>query len=225
MLAVIIPAYNEEDRVEKTVENVSQIGPVSEVLVVDDGSTDATASVAKRAGAAVISLSRNRGKGYALNCGFAATRAPYLAFLDADLGASAVGLTRLWEPVEAGILDMSVAAPPAKAGSGGFGLVKGLAGWGIHRLSGSVFQAPLSGQRVLHRRVMHLLHPLASGFGVEIDLTLRALWSGFRVGEVPLYIEHRYTGRDVAGFCHRGRQFWHVSHTLTRLALSRRPES
>jgi glycosyltransferase involved in cell wall biosynthesis len=194
---------------------------VEEVVVVDDGSMDGTSAEAKIAGALVLRLPRKCGKGYALNCGYLSTEAPYLAFVDADVGETAAELARLWEPVEAGIFDMAVGKLPS-AGGGGFGLVKGLAFWGVRVLTGCRFEAALSGQRVLDRRIMQRLYPLAQGFGVEVDLTVRSVRAGFRVGEVPVAMTHRVTRQDLAGFSHRSRQFWEVGRVLLREALGPR---
>jgi glycosyltransferase involved in cell wall biosynthesis len=221
VLAVIIPAYNEEATIAQTVEACSRLRPVSEVIVVDDGSRDGTAEVARQAGARVLRLDRNCGKGEALNCGLRYTRAPYLAFVDADVGVTAGELERLWEPVEAGILDMAVGilTPSARRS---LGLVRALAGLGVYRLAGCRLRAPLSGQRVLGARVAQRLYPLAGGFGVEVDLTVRALWAGFRVGELPVSMTHRYTGNDWAGLRHRSRQLWEVGRTLWRISRTPR---
>lgn len=218
MLAVIIPAYNEEATIARTVAAAGRVPVVEEVIVVDDGSRDETAAQAKQAGATVLRLPYNCGKGHALNCGYRATRAPYLAFIDADVGETAGELGKLWEPIAAGVFDMAVGVLPS-ARAGGFGLVKGLARWGISQLAGCRVQAPLSGQRVLDARIMDRLYPLSADFGAEVDLTIRALWAGFRVGEVPVGMTHRVTGRNWAGLCHRGRQFWHVGRTLVHAAL------
>lgn len=220
MLAVIIPAYNEEATIARTVAAVARVRAVEEIIVVDDGSRDGTFEAARQAGAAVLRLPFNCGKGHALNCGYGATKAPYLAFIDADVGETAVELAKLWEPVEAGIFDMAVGKFAALSRKGGFGLVKGLARWGCERLAGCRLSAPLSGQRVLDARIMRQLYPLAPDFGVEIDLTVRALLAGFRLGEVPVAMAHRATGRNLAGFWHRGRQFWHVGRALARQALA-----
>jgi glycosyltransferase involved in cell wall biosynthesis len=222
VLAVIIPAYNEEETVGQTVEACARLAPVSEVIVVDDGSQDRTAEAAAGAGARVLRLARNCGKGQALNLGLRATRAPFLAFVDADVGTTACELERLWEPVEAGLLDMAIGRLTGGQKGRTLGLVRALAGWGIYRLAGCRLVAPLSGQRVLDARVAKRLYPLAGGFGVEVDLTVRALWAGFRVGEVPVAMSHRVTGNDWAGLVHRGRQFWEVGQALIRAARSTR---
>jgi len=106
-VAVIIPAYNEQDTVGGIVRVARELTP--HVIVVSDGSTDATARAARDAGATVIELAENAGKGPALHAGLTAVATEWVVLLDADL----VGLTRrhldtLLEPVRKGELDMAI---------------------------------------------------------------------------------------------------------------------
>ena len=129
----IVPARDEADTVAATVAAIRALPGVAAVLVVDDASSDATAEAAERAGAVVLRLPRSAGKGAALEAGLEASRdAEAVLLLDADLGAGARrGRARCSRPSLAGEADMTVAVLPRPAGSGGFGLVKGLARAGI----------------------------------------------------------------------------------------------
>ena len=85
-VAVIIPAYNEAERITPVLEAVKKAELVNEVIVVSDGSKDATVKVAKNfPDIKVIELLYNKGKGAALCAGVKATDADILAFVDADL--------------------------------------------------------------------------------------------------------------------------------------------
>lgn len=223
-IVALIPAHDEADRIVATVTAARKVPGVDRVLVIDDGSADTTASLAGDAGAEVIRLERNAGKGGALQAGLDRVQgeADVIVLLDADLGATASEASKLLGPVLAGDADMTVAVLLRPPDSGGFGLVKGLARRGIARLGGGFeASAPLSGQRALTRRAWEATTPFASGYGAEVALTVSALRSGLRVLEVPVAMTHAATGRDAAGFAHRGRQFVHVAITLVRLALSR----
>lgn len=220
----LIPAHNEATRIEATVAGARSVAEIDRVVVIDDASTDGTADLAAAAGAEVLRLDHNRGKGGALQYGLdsVADDADVIALLDGDLGDTAAEVGLLLAPVLAGDADMTIATLPKPPGSGGFGLVKGLARAGIKMLSGFETTAPLSGQRVLSRSAWTAATPFATGYGVEVGLSVRAARAGLQLLEVPTTMTHAATGRDVAGFRHRGRQFVQVLGALARLALGRR---
>ncbi len=220
----LIPAHNEAERIDATVRAARTVSAIDRVLVIDDASTDGTADLAASAGAEVLRLETNLGKGGALQAGLdlVAADADALVLLDGDLGATAAEAGTLLESVLAGAADMTIATLPKPPASGGFGLVKGLARWGIRRLSGFEPTAPLSGQRALSRAAWEAATPFATGYGVEVGLTVRAARAGMRLLEVPTTMAHAATGRDLAGFTHRGRQFVQVAGALARLAFGRR---
>ena len=214
-VVAIVPARNEARRVGATVAALRAIDGVGQVIVVDDGSTDATADVAKRAGARVLRLGRSRGKGNALSYGLAnAGPADVYLLADADLGDSARSLAALLEPVIDGEIDVAIAAPPRGDGPSGFGMVEDFARWGVRKLAGSVMDRPLSGQRAIRREVVEAVGDLADGFGVDAAFTVDALRAGYRVIEVPCEFAHAKTGRDPAGFAHRARQGLDVARAL-----------
>jgi hypothetical protein len=221
-VAALIPAFNEAERIAATVTAVLSIADVDRVLVIDDGSSDDTVQRARDAGAEVIPLGTNKGKGAALDAGYAvvADSADVIMLLDGDLGESAVQASRLLDPVLDSTADMTIATFPRPSGKAGFGLVMGLARTGIRALGGDFeAQAPLSGQRVLTAAAARTCAPFAFGYGVEVALTIRALRAGLRIVEVPTTMTHAATARDVSGFVHRGRQFVHVLGALVRLAV------
>ena len=226
-VVALIPAYNEAGRIEDTVAAARRVDSVDRVIVIDDGSHDPTAERARLCGAEVLRLEDNRGKGGALAAGVEhiAGSADVIVFLDADLGDTAEQAGALIAPVAGGRADMTVAMFPPAEGPRGFGLVKHLARSGIRALTGYDAEAPLSGQRALSRAALEAAVPLADGFGAEVALTVRVCRAGLTVLEVPTTMAHAATGRDLAGFMHRGRQFGHVAITLARLALERQPVS
>lgn len=224
-VAALIPAHNEADRIGGTVRAVLAVVGVTRVVVVDDGSEDGTAELAEKDGAKVVRLVFNVGKGAALEAGASRVEgADIVLLLDGDLGSSAAQAEALLRPVLEGAADMSVARFPRPTGKAGFGLVKGIARWGISHMGGGFrADAPLSGQRAMTAQCFSAVRPFATGYGVEVALTVRALRAGFRVVEVETTMTHAATGRDVAGFVHRGRQFVHVLLALVRLAFEKSP--
>ncbi len=204
-IVALVPARNEESSVGATVRALRAL-LVGEVVVVDDASTDATATVALAAGATVIRIPRRAGKGSAMEGALRRLpEADVWVFADADLGSSASGLGALLDACAAGV-DLAIAVLPPQEG-GGLGGVRRFAAWAIRRLAGLRTSAPLSGQRVITRACLSAVRPLAAGFGVETAMTIDAARAGFRVEEVPVPgLRHRPTGRGLRGFAHRGRQ-------------------
>lgn len=218
MVSVIIPAYNEEKKIQSTVESVFTVDCVGEVIVVDDGSSDSTVYLARKAGAIVVKNKRNMGKGHALRAGLSRARGDIIVFLDADVGEKAVEITKLIQPVMTGKTDMTIARFPPARKKGGFGFVKALARWGVYIYTGESLKSVLSGQRAFRRDVMDHIGIISPGFGVEVGLTIDALKKGFSVMEIDVDMTHRETGRDLAGFFHRIRQFISILGVLLQKA-------
>lgn len=224
-VAVLIPAYNEADTIAAVVKAAAQIKGVERVVVINDGSTDNTAELAVQAGALVLDMPANMGKGAALNKGWSSVQASIYLLLDGDLGDTARLGEQLLIPVISGQADMTIAHFAQEQGRGGgtmgFGVVRRFAAWAIKHYTGISLNSPLSGQRAVRREVLEAVGGFAPGFGVEIALTLQASWAGFRIQEVSLPMQHRATGRGISGFCHRGRQFVHIISTLRRCLKER----
>ncbi|ABB14130.1 MULTISPECIES: glycosyltransferase family 2 protein [Carboxydothermus] len=215
-VSVIIPAYNEEGRIGETVKASFKISGVEEVIVVDDGSTDNTYNEAVLAGAKVIKLSQNVGKGKAIEAGAREFTGDFVLLLDGDLGNSAVYAEKLLTPLFTGEADMVIARFGAPRKKGGFGLVKRLTRWGLKSFTGQVVEAVLSGQRAFTRESFLGLLPLAEGYALEFGMTVDALKKGYRIVEVAVPMTHRETGRDLKGFIHRGRQFADILKEIIR---------
>lgn len=109
-LTCIIPAYNEEARIAAVLSAVLNHPLIDEVLVIDDGSADATSAVVRGfPQARLITLPQNGGKTAALARGFAETQSQIILLIDADLsGLSPAHLTALITPVKSGLAHMSI---------------------------------------------------------------------------------------------------------------------
>jgi UDP-N-acetylmuramyl pentapeptide phosphotransferase/UDP-N-acetylglucosamine-1-phosphate transferase len=205
-VTAIIPAYRAAATIANTIRACKTIPNVSEIIVVDDGSTDGTSDAANAAGAdTVIILPANRGKGAALAAGVTAAAHERLLFLDADLGASAAQAGPLLD-VASGGTRMSIGILPKRPGSGGFGLAMALARTTTRLLGGLDLVAPMSGQRALTASLVKHVG-LAPRFGVEVALNVESSLAGVEVVEVPLPLDHSHTSRTLSGFSHRARQF------------------
>jgi glycosyltransferase involved in cell wall biosynthesis len=221
-LTVLIPAYNESNTIQATIQAVKSTGQVDQIIVINDCSNDDTSLLAKEAGAEVLDLPRNLGKGGALNCGVKLAKGDIIALLDGDLGRTASDVVKLIEPVRSNKVDLTIGRFPPAQKKGGFGLVSILAKKGIRWFTGLEVSSPLSGQRVMRREVINKIGSFESGFGVEVGMTIDVFRHGFRVKEVPVMMSHNETNRDMAGFIHRGHQFWDVVVVLVnRLFIKR----
>ncbi len=130
-ISVVVPAYNESDRIGETLHAIKQLNSVDEIVVVDDGSADNTYDIAREWADVLIRREHNHGKGPALDLGWRKSKGDVIVFLDADLGATAALAENLIEPVISDQCDMSVASFPPAETKGGFGLVKTLAAQGV----------------------------------------------------------------------------------------------
>jgi glycosyltransferase involved in cell wall biosynthesis len=209
-LAVIVAARNEADRIGTTVRALRDTFPAAAIWVADDASGDGTADLALAAGAQVVSRGRPHGKGAnvtaAAEAALGSEPAPGLVLLcDGDLGDSAARLQPLVAAVGEGKCDLAVAAFSRRLG-GGLGIALSFARWAIRRLCGFEAMAPISGQRAMHADVLRATLPFASGYGMELGMTVDAVRGGYRLAEYELDLSHRATGRDLTGFTHRARQ-------------------
>ena len=196
-LTILVAARDEADRIRKTVRTLRAALPDALVVVADDGSRDATATEAEEAGAEVVRLPR-RGKGQALTLAERELPPGPLLLCDADLEGDL-------EPLVHAGGDVAIAVFPTRRGNG-FGLAKGVASAALRRVVGFQAREPLSGQRRLSVSARERCFPLAAGFGCEVGMTVDAVAAGLEVVEVEAPLAHRETGRDLAGFLHRGRQ-------------------
>src|SRR4051794_28352386 len=154
-IAVVVSAYNEEDRLGDTLAALRDAFPGARLVVADDHSSDGTPDVARAAGAEVVRAPRHLGKGGTNTLAVRQALGPATATLvlcDADLGATARELPRLVEALERDEGDLAVASFARRAG-GGFGIALGFSRWAIKRRTGLEPAAPISGQRALRRAV------------------------------------------------------------------------
>ncbi len=202
-LAVIIPALNERENLEILLPavraEIAQLGIPAEIVVVDGGSHDGTAEVARERGARVV-LQQERGYGGALLAGFAATAAPHIVTMDADLSHRPVFLQDLWRRRdEAEVLIASRYVPGGRAQMGVF---RRLLSHILNRTYSRVLSLPLrdlsSGFRMYRRSTLAGLSIRARDFDALEEILIRVHAEGWRVLEVPLHYMARGSGRSHA---------------------------
>jgi glycosyltransferase involved in cell wall biosynthesis len=206
-VVMVLPAHDEEATVADVVRRAPHEvhGHPVEVVVIDDGSTDATAALARAAGATVHSLDRNRGLGAAVRSGLAwATerRAAAVAFLDADGEYAPEELADLAAPIIEGRADYVVGSRFAGLARdmrphrwfGNRVLTLGMKllvrRWGVGGLSdGQSGYRALSPAAAVHAEIIH-------DFNYAQVLTLDLVAKGYRYAEVPISYSFRRHGRS-----------------------------
>lgn len=199
-IAVVIPAYNEEERITATLQALQHLEVEVQIIVVNDGSSDRTSELAREQGVQVLDLKGNRGKGGAMNEVVPLLNTDIVVFIDGDLGSSAAEAYKIIDPVLNGRCDLCIASFPPPTKKGGFGLVKGIAARAIRKIGDIEVTAPLSGQRAMTRQVLQAVIPFEEAYGVELGMSIKALKKGFRLMEVPTMMSHNETGRNLRGF-------------------------
>jgi glycosyltransferase involved in cell wall biosynthesis len=207
---VFIPAWNEEENLPAVLDELRAELPDAEVLVVDDGSTDRTAEVAKEHGAEVLSFGENRGlrAAIAAGYGYAAEHGyDYCGRVDADGQHPFAELRDLLELVRSGEYDVAVGSRFATADGNGFSRERYESsparrlGTGVLRRSIEIvldrpFHDATSGMYAVNARAMPILaRPYASG-APEVEGLLRLDDEGLRVTEVPVEMRERASGES-----------------------------
>ena len=207
---VFIPAWNEEANLPAVLDEIRARIPESDVLVVDDGSTDRTAPVALEHGSEVLSFGENRGLraaiaagyGYAVEHGY-----EYCGRVDADGQHPVAELRKLLEVVRSGKCDVAVGSRYAMAGGNGFSreryetsparrLGTGLLRRSIELVLDRPFHDATSGMYAVNSRAMAILAlPYTSG-APEVEALLRLDREGLRVEEIPVEMRQRASGES-----------------------------
>ncbi|WP_038206372.1 glycosyltransferase family 2 protein [Xenophilus azovorans] len=194
-ISFVLPAKNEEAAVGQTVGGIRAQFPGSEIIVVDDGSTDATAEAARDAGATVVSHPYSKGNGAAIKTGARAAKGKVLVFMDADGQHQPQEALELLERIEQGY-DMAVGAR-SKTGQASFhrGLANGfynrLASWMV----GQTVEDLTSGFRAVRAdRFRAFLYLLPNGFSYPTTSTMAFFRAGYSVAYVPIRVLPRAQG-------------------------------
>lgn len=220
-LVCVIPIYNEHKRILKTLEGLKEIKEMDEIVIVNDGSTDDTLKIIKNLDAKIISYDKNMGKGYAIKRAIKEINYNKLILLDGDLGETSREVKKMIDGMKNYNYDFVIGEFPevrkVTNKKGGFGLVKNLAKNGIKFFTGIETNNSLSGQRIYKKEVIDSLTYIPNRYGVEVAMTIESLNNGFKLGEIPIEMSHRYTERNLKGFIHRGRQFKDILFTFIKM--------
>jgi glycosyltransferase involved in cell wall biosynthesis len=230
-LLVLIPAWNEEESVGDVAREASKRVPEADVLVVDDGSTDNTARVARSEGAAVLSLPFNLGVGGAMRAGYRyAERGGYdvVVQVDADGQHAPSDIPLLLDALEGA--DLVIGS--RFAGSGTYA-VKGprrwamrLLAWRLSKLAGTRLTDTTSGFRAANRRTIALFareYPVEY-LGDTVESVVTAAQMGLRVREVAVAMRPRIAGAPSQSPWRATIYLFRAALILVLAAIRRRPK-
>lgn len=222
-VAVLIPCYNEALTIENVVHDFRRALPQSRIYVYDNNSSDATAQVAKAAGA-IVGREPLQGKGNVVRRMFADIDADIYVLVDGDDTYDAASAPRLIEHLLSNSLDLvNAARVPVSEGAFRAGHVIGNVGFS--RLVGAIFGRQigdmLSGYRVMSRRFVKSFPALSRGFETETELVVHALDLRLPIAELETPYRERPTGSESK--LHTVRDGTRVLRTIVSLVKDERP--
>lgn len=199
-VSVVIPALNEEEPIGDVVRAIPR-AVVDEVLVVDNGSTDATAERARAAGARVVAEPR-RGYGWACQAGIAAVapECEIIAFLDGDGSDCPELLPLLLAPILAGKQDFVIGSRiRGRREPGSMNPPQIIAGWLaglLLRMLYGVRYSDMCPFRAIRRDALQRLGMAEETYGWNLEMQMRAAKAGLRILELPVDHRNRRGGRS-----------------------------
>lgn len=231
---VFIPAWNEEENLPAVLDELRAGLPGASVLVVDDGSTDDTARVAREHGAEVLSFGENRGLQEGIAAGYAYANEhgfDYVGRVDADRQHPVKELARLLEIVRTGGADVAVGSrfasgdgyeayryEPSPARRFGIAVLRRA----VRVVLGRPFLDATSGMYAANRHAMPVLgQPYTSG-APEVESLLRVRDAGLEVVEVPVHMRERASGESKLRGSKAVKLVLTVASTLLVYGLCRR---
>lgn len=192
-LSIIIPARNEQLGLAPLLPGLRALYSDAELIVVDDGSEDDTAAVARSAGATVVSHPYPKGNGAAIKTGARAATGDVLVFMDGDGQHDPADIAKLLATMEQGY-DMVVGARSGRSSQASVArwsantFYNGLASWMVNRRIDDL----TSGFRAVSRRkFLTFLYLLPNGFSYPTTSTMAFFRAGYSVGFVPITVAQR----------------------------------
>ncbi len=195
-VSLIVPAFNEAATIGEVLERIEALQLDAQVIVVDDGSTDATAEIAERHGAHVIRQA-NRGKGAAIRAAIPLVDGDVVVIQDADGEYDPAEVPSLIEPIERGAADVVFGSRlsggrPQRA----YLFWHKIGNRFLSLLTGALYNTTLSdmetGYKVFRVEVLRALDLRQDGFGIEPEITAKICKQKLRVYELPI----SYYGRS-----------------------------
>lgn len=198
-ISVVIPVYNEEATLHKIFTQVAKTQIASEIIIINDGSTDTTPDIIKDLqqdpSVRVITFSKNRGKGAAVKAGIEAALGEIIILQDADLEYDPGEYKSLLKPIEKDQVDVVFGARFMKTKKNPSYLLHYLANKTLTLITNILYNSHLNdmetGYKVFRKTIFEDLHIEADGFGFEPELTAKLLKRGIKIYESPITFRPR----------------------------------
>ncbi len=220
-VTVLIPTLDEAPTIQGLVREFSALG-YTRVLVVDGGSTDGTAALAREAGAEVL-VQHGRGKGNAVIEAFRAIETPYVLMLDGDGTYAPADADRMLAPLAEGV-DQVIGDRLEHAEKGSISRLNLVGNYLLNRLfrlaHGRYLADILSGYRAFTKASIDQMTLAEQGFGIETELAVEAVRNGHAVGVVPISYDRR---AGTATKLNPLRDGYRIAVTIYRLARMNNP--
>lgn len=203
-VATLIPAYNEEKNIKKVISLTKKYLKSSKILVIDDGSSDNTASIAKKSGAIVIKHKKNIGKGEGLKTGFNYIRKnmkniDYVIILDADMQFHPKEAKKVIQPLINNEADF----------------IMGKRDWSIvpfkHKLGNLVWRTTFNilfkqnmkdtncGFIAINRKSLKKMKNVGGGYTIDNSLLISCVKNNLKIAQVPVKVYYKHTSKIPRG--------------------------
>lgn len=200
---VIIPAYNEENNIGKVIQSIKNAGVMADIVVINDGSSDNTSELAKKAGAYVIDLPVNLGIGGAVQTGYLyayASGYDIAIQVDGDGQHNGSDLTRIIYELEKNHADIAIGSRFVEESKYKASFFRKI---GIHffsKLVTTLIHYPVcdttSGYRGVNKKAIELFSRYYPKDYPEVETIVYAYLMGLRIKEIPVNMNPRYSGKS-----------------------------
>ena len=191
-VSVVLPAKNESGAVGETIKKIHSLNFVDEILVINDGSTDATQQVAEQAGATVISHPYSKGNGAAIKTGARYATGDVIVFMDADGQHDPKDIPRLLDEINQGYDLVVGARQKGSQASVGRGIANGLYNNLASYMTEQKVEDLTSGFRAVRaEKFREFLYLLPNGFSYPTTSTMAFFRAGYSVTYVPIHAAKR----------------------------------